>query len=123
MKESKFFSSRELSCSCCGGNGFDPQALSELDAIRAQCGFPFILSSAYRCAKHPVEAAKQIPGEHTSGMAVDVLAYGERAYKIVDVAFAYRVQRIGISQKGDLKKRFIHLGFSRSYPYPRIWSY
>jgi len=95
-----------------------------LELIREECGFPFIVTSAYRCTQHPVEAKKTNAGAHTTGKAVDIATNGENAYKLVQIALKHGVEGIGISQKGDRNSRFIHLdtaGLTRSRP--RVWSY
>lgn len=125
MALSEYFSLDELACKHCGTRGFNYENLPLLDAIREECGFPFILSSAYRCPQHPAEKNKTsvLLGEHAQGDAVDVLCYGNDAYKLVEVAIAHGVTRIGISQRGEHSKRFIHLGFSKHKPRFMIWSY
>ena len=95
-----------------------------LELIRAECDFPFIVTSAYRCTQHPVEAKKDNVGAHTTGKAVDIAVNGEKAYKLIQVALKHEIEGIGVSQKGDMNSRFIHLdtaGVTRSRP--RVWSY
>lgn len=115
---SKYFTDQELACSHCGDTGFNH--LDKLDAIREECGFPFIVTSGFRCANHPIEKAKAILGEHGDGDAVDIGCRGEEALKLIEVALKHGVRRIGVSQKGG--SRFIHLGFSDHRP-AAIWSY
>lgn len=118
-----YFSDAELSCSCCGKNEFDSEFLALLNQLREQCGFPFPVSSGYRCQFHPVEASKKQLGAHTTGKAVDILVYGDRAQKLLQAALNAGIQRIGISQKGDIKSRFIHLDVCHDLPSPALWSY
>ena len=95
-----------------------------LEAIRIKCGFPFTITSAYRDPTHPIEAKKSKPGSHASGRAVDIAVRGDKAVKLIQVAFGFGITGIGVQQKGG--SRFIHLddlrledGFAR----PNIWSY
>ena len=47
----------------------------------------------------------------------------EQAYKVVEVALRFGIKRIGVSQKGDVGARFIHLDMDETRAAPRIWSY
>jgi uncharacterized protein YcbK (DUF882 family) len=116
-----YFSEAELSCSCCGAYEFAPEFLYILNVIREQCGFPLPVTSGYRCPKHPVEARKRAPGAHSRGLGVDIGVGGERAHRLLEVALAQGVPRIGIQQKGE--GRFIHLDIDSSLHNPTIWSY
>ena len=123
-EEKNYFKPKELACRHTGEEGFDPDFLKTLNAIREECGFSFALSSAYRSPEHPIEARKEVKGAHTHGKAVDILASGENALEIIRVAQKHGIQRIGIQQKGS--GRFIHLdGCTEEdgFPCPAIWSY
>ena len=123
-EEKNYFKPKELACRHTGEEGFDPDFLKTLNAIREECGFSFALSSAYRSPEHPIEARKEVKGAHTHGKAVDILASGENALEIIRVAQKHGIQRIGIQQKGS--GRFIHLdGCTEDdgFPCPAIWSY
>jgi len=120
----KYFSEDELRCSHTGACQMDPGFMITLEAIREKCGFPFAVTSAYRAPTHPIEAKKRKPGAHSSGRAVDIAVRGDRALKLIRVAFEFGITGIGVQQKGG--SRFIHLddlsiedGFAR----PNIWSY
>ena len=120
----KYFKDSELSCSHCNTLMMNDEFMILLELIRAECDFPFIVTSAYRCTQHPVEAKKDNVGAHTTGKAVDIAVNGEKAYKLVQVALKHEIEGIGVSQKGDMNSRFIHLdtaGLTRSRP--RVWSY
>ena len=118
-----YFSDDELKCKHCGGLVFDATFRQLLDDIRADCGFPLPVSSGYRCPHHPIEVAKDSPGAHCSGKAVDIRISGERALRLVWVAMAHGVKRIGVNQKGKHDQRFIHLDNELDLPHPAIWSY
>ena len=120
------FSAKELACKHCGAEGITPEIMDILQNIRTQLAQPVFISSGYRCVKHPVEQEKDRPGEHTKGMAVDILCHGDNALKILKLALARDIKRIGLHQKGNANGRFIHLGiadrFDLSFPVA-IWTY
>jgi uncharacterized protein YcbK (DUF882 family) len=118
-----YFSDDELKCKHCGGLVFDEAFRELLDDIRVACGFPLPVSSGYRCPDHPIEIAKDEPGAHSSGKAVDIKISGEKSLKLVEVALKHGVKRIGVNQKGDWRQRFIHLDNELDLPNPTIWSY
>jgi hypothetical protein len=64
-------------------------------------------------------------GPHTTGKAADILVYGEDALLLLKLALARGFTGIGISQKGDIHSRFIHLDIlaQPDYPRPFLWSY
>jgi len=116
-----YFIDEELSCTCCGMYYFSTEFRYMINVIRKECGFPLHVTSGYRCAKHPAEASKTHTGAHSRGLAVDIRVSHDRAYKLLEVALAQGVPRIGIQQKGE--SRFIHLDIDSSLPHPVIWSY
>ena len=94
----KYFSIDELKCQHCEKQGMNKEFMIKVEALRHELGFPFTVTSAYRCKDHPIEARKASPGSHESG--------------------------IGVNQKGS--SRFIHLDDlenSKGRPRPHIWSY
>ncbi|CAI8227342.1 Uncharacterised protein [marine metagenome] len=124
MSDWKYFTEDELKCSHSGKCLMDPGFMSTLEAIRIKCDFPFTITSAYRDPTHPIEAKKAKPGTHASGRAVDIAVRGDKALKLIEVAFEFGITGLGVQQKGG--GRFIHLdnlstedGFAR----PNIWSY
>tara|TARA_B110000483_G_scaffold97820_1_gene120063 strand:- start:20 stop:391 length:372 start_codon:yes stop_codon:yes gene_type:complete len=123
MSNWKYFTEKELQCKHTGTCAMDDAFMEKLDAIREECGFPFIITSGYRSPEHPIEAKKTTPGAHASGKAVDILLSMDQAYTVVEVAFKHGIPRIGISQKGDRGSRFIHLDMDTARASPRIWSY
>lgn len=97
-----------------------------LQGIRMELAAPIFLSSGFRCVKHPVEQEKDRPGEHTYGMAVDILCHGIKALEIIRLAQARGVKRIGVHQKGNANGRFVHIGIADRYnlTFPAaIWTY
>ena len=103
----------------------DDTFMQRLDQLREDMGFAFPVTSAYRCAEHPIEARKKSPGSHSTGRAVDIGVRGENAYKLIQGAIELGFTGIGVNQKGSTT-RFIHLDDienSDGRPRPTVWSY
>lgn len=115
MKKTNYFSTDELRCSHCGVSCMDEAFMDKLNELRHVCGFPFNLTSAYRCSEHPIEKAKQKPGTHNKGIAVDVLAGSADKYVIVKEALKLGFTGIGIHNN------FVHLDTRDTVPV--IWNY
>ncbi len=73
-KITMFFRPSEFECPCCGMYLMDDLTVVRLDILRRRCGFPIIIESAYRCAKHNQD--EKIKGAthsmHLLGQAVDI---------------------------------------------------
>ena len=120
------FTPDELACKHCKAQGITPEIMDILQSIRTSLDQPLFISSGYRCVKHPVEQEKDRPGEHTHGMAVDIICHGARALEIIRLAQALDVKRIGVHQKGNPNGRFVHIGIADRYnlAFPvAIWTY
>ena len=117
----KYFHPDEFRCQHCGSEGIKSSFTEKLDAIREECGFPFLISSGYRCPEHPIEAKKEKPGAHSTGHAADIAVTGEQAIRVLEIAIKHGIKRIGVNQKGG--GRFIHLDTDPDRPSPAIWSY
>lgn len=86
--------------------------------IREEVQFPFIINSGYRCPAYNNEISSTGPrGPHTMG-AADIKVAFERAYELVNAAFVMNMG-VGISQKGEVASRFIHVDNMGK----RLWSY
>jgi zinc D-Ala-D-Ala carboxypeptidase len=120
------FSEKELACKYTGECDMHPVMMHILQSIRTEYARPMFISSGFRSVKHPVEQEKDKPGEHACGMAVDILCHGDNALKILKIAQAWGINRIGLHQKGNVNGRFIHLGvadkFNLAFPVA-IWTY
>lgn len=124
------FGRTEMVCRCCGRAEMDEDFMFRLQALREKFGKPMRITSAYRCASHPVEAAKDKPGAHNTGRAVDVAVSRDQAYALMRLAMQMGFTGIGVQQKGD--KRFIHLdditsgecfAEGKTFVRPTVWSY
>ena len=128
--ENPYFKEEELVDHTTGEYRFDAAFLAKLIDLRRECNFPFRISSAFRSTHHPIESAKiasgKLPGAHNYSRSVDILCSGKRAYKIVRIATAMNF-RVGISQKGNIRKRFVHIDDMTKDDEKRfscpIWSY
>ena len=120
----KYFSMDELACKHCGQGNMDEEFMAKIVFLREELGFPFIVTSAYRCKDHPIEAKKTTLGAHVSGRAIDIAVKGEQAHKLLKKALSMGFSGVGVNQKGA--SRFIHLDdleADANHPRPWIWSY
>ena len=92
-------------------------------AIRKVCDWRVPITSADGHPTHPREARKESTGAHSLGRAVDVAVRGEKALKLISVAQAHGITRIGVAQKGT--SRFIHIdNCTEEDGFPSaVWSY
>ena len=116
------FNPEEFVCKHCNELYMDEAFLDRYQAIRKACGFPFIVSSAFRCPDHNDEVSSTgRDGPHTTGKAADTKIQGEQAFILISKAQTFGFTGLGINQKGG--GRFIHLDDLIKPPRPWIWSY
>jgi zinc D-Ala-D-Ala carboxypeptidase len=115
------FSSEEFECRHCGEMKMKPEFLAKLQELRNAYGKPMVISSGYRCPKHPVESSKRSTGVHTLGLAADVAVNGRDAYELLKHAFALGFTGIGVFQKGV--GSFVHVDIWSVSPRPNVWTY
>ena len=118
------FSAAEMACKCgCGQSNMDASFMKRLQELRTIIG-PLTITSGYRCPDHN----RAIGGgpEHVLGRAADIQCHGQLARRIVEVSAGF-FPRLGISQRGDIAARFIHVGTAEpgevNGASPWIWSY
>lgn len=120
------FTELELRCKITHECDMHPDMMEILQGIRNDLKKPMFISSGFRSVKHPVEQEKDKPGEHTHGMAVDIICHGDNAVQILTYAIARGVKRLGFHQKGNPNGRFIHIGiadrFKLDFPVG-MWTY
>jgi len=125
MSQYPYFTTEELSChgdNCCNGQAsMEPEFMKKMVALRKELGFPFIVTSAYRCPLHNSRVSKTgESGPHTTGRAMDVALSHEQAYQLLELAIlSGQFKGFGINQKGG--HRFIHLDDIPGVD--RLWSY
>lgn len=111
-----YFQPEEFKCSCCGEMGMDTEFETKIDALRGVCGFPFIITSGYRCPSHPIEAKKPIPGRHSQRIAADIkITNAHDRYLIVKKAIELGFRGVGVASD------FVHVDLRESTPV--IWTY
>ena len=115
----KYFTASEFDCKCgCGLNNFSESLAETLDILRAECGFPFVISSGCRCTSHNYEEGGTPRSDHLTGEGVDIKAIGgNKKYLIITHALEHEICRIGIG------KSFVHLGTNKSNPQDVFWTY
>ena len=97
----------------------DPKMKDFLVKLEGTLGRELTITSGYRSPEHPIEAAKKKPGEHSTGLAVDVAAVGGTpVFELVEAAIDLGCKRIGISRKSN----FVHLGLDNNRV-TSIWTY
>lgn len=117
------FTDDELRCRC-GCGGLPPQSFQdELEALRVAYGHPMRISSGYRCPDYNDKVSSTgRDGPHSKG-AVDVLVSGRAAWQLIYHALYRGWRGIGVSQKGEHARRFIHLDNLDQPARPWVWSY
>jgi zinc D-Ala-D-Ala carboxypeptidase len=118
---------KEWACKGSGRIVVVEQFLDKFEKLRQMWGAPLIINSGYRSPAHNATVSETgSNGPHTTGRAVDIRIYGEHAFAVVHLALQLGFTGVGISQKGDQAKRFVHLDDlhrTDGYPRPTIWSY
>jgi hypothetical protein len=120
------FSPGELKCRETGELVLCEDMMDALQQVRHELGSPMTISSGYRSLRHSIEAAKDTPGAHATGKAVDVACDGAYAYQVLSAAMRAGFTGVGVKQTGV--SRFIHLDYIRPGDgfhvlRPVIWSY
>ena len=120
----KNFSESEFVCRHTGKSGMHAGFMDRLQRLRTAYGKPMKITSGYRDASHPIEAAKSKPGTHNTGRAADIAVDRGDAYQLLKLALELGFTGIGVQQKGH--GRFLHLDdlpANSGHLRPTIWSY
>jgi zinc D-Ala-D-Ala carboxypeptidase len=130
MSKYRYFTDQELGCRCSickdkpSSDNMNEDFMQIIVALREELGFSLPATSAYRCKDHPDEVKKEKPGSHNTGSAIDIQVSGVRAFKLIKAALDVGILGLGVNQKGDPTKRFIHLDMDFNSPNrPAVWSY
>ena len=124
ISESKNFKNYELRCKHCGRCEMDEDFMFRLEKVRHIYNKPIYITSAYRCPEYNNQISSTgLNGAHTTGKAVDIHVYGVKAWELLNLITLFEFKGIGVKQKGDMSKRFIHIDDSDSSLGPRVWSY
>lgn len=99
-----FFKPEEFACTCCGEVKISMKLVRILDKARGKAGFPFAVSSGYRCPEY--NALIGGGPEHELGLAADIVARQSRTryHVLFSVWEVHPINRIGVD------KTFIHFG-------------
>ena len=124
----QYFSAEELTCHCgCGRMDMDDGFMQKIVAMRRELGFPFVVTSGFRCPEYNQRVSNTGPqGPHTTGHAMDINVHHGEAAEVLAVAKRRGITGLGLMQKGsDLSKRFIHMDDLQApaYPRPNVWTY
>lgn len=112
------FSAHEFDDRTNGENRMRHDFMVALEKVRVMYDKPMVITSGYRSPSHPIEAAKEKPGEHSEGMACDVKCDTSRdRFLLVNAALECGIRRIGIAAD------FIHLGLSMDRDQFVMWLY
>jgi zinc D-Ala-D-Ala carboxypeptidase len=119
------FTRAELACRCgCGRMEIPLAEVERLERVRIKCGFPFSITSGYRCPEHNVKVSSTgLEGPHTKA-AFDIAVIGNQALDVIRFALEEGFTGIGVKQHGS--GRLIHLDAlpaAQRQPRPWIWSY
>lgn len=107
----KYFKLSEFNCKHTGKNEMQPEFLELIDKLRDVCGFPFVITSGYRDATHPIEAKKSKPGTHAQGIAADIrVNNGAAAYILQKNAYALGFTGIALGNG------FVHVDIRKTTP-------
>lgn len=121
------FAPSEMACKGDGSLTVDEDFMDRLQKLRAMVGFPLPVASGYRSPAYNAKVSDTgDDGPHTKGLAADLRVVGAQAYAVIQAATQLGFTGIGISQKGDPTKRFIHLDCAPttpSGPRPWVWTY
>jgi len=128
MMITKNFSSNEMMCHCgCGDADMDEDFMKQLQGIREEMNRPLKISSAVRCEKHNMKVSSTGKnGPHVHRKAADIVISGADALRLIDVARKHGISGVGISQRGEHAKRFVHidtLSGDDGHPRPTVWTY
>ena len=121
-----YFTEEELACKGTDECDMHPEFMEKLIAVREDYNQPMIITSGYRHLAYndTIGGAKNSP--HLYGRAVDIKVAGGDALRLIKMALRHGMTGVGVKQRGDHDRRFIHLDDkpqSDAHPRPWIWSY
>lgn len=126
MHITRNFTTDEMACTCCGKSDMDGDFMKILQSVRDEMQRPLKITSGYRCEKHNERVSHTgKKGPHTFAKAADILISGADALRLFSIAQKHGVSGVGMSQKGDHSKRFVHLDILSpdEGPRPTVWTY
>ena len=119
----KNFTVDEFKCRGTGSCDMNPAFMEKLQLIREDYGKPLYPSSGFRAPEYnKTVSTTGLHGPHTTGHAVDILISGSEAIRLMEIALRHGITGIGVSQKGQHSKRFLHFD-DLTENRPWTWSY
>jgi len=122
----EYFSEDELRCKGTGEIHMNEEFMKKLIALRKEFNQPMYITSGYRDGAYNEVIGGGKTSAHLTGKAVDVACYGNKAYKLIQLAIKHGFTGIGIKQHSHVEKRFVHLDMVEHQdiqPRPWVWSY
>lgn len=123
----KNFTPDEVACKGTGKIVVETNVLDALQKIRDALGKPIRISSFYRAPEYnETVSSTRRNGPHTTGLAFDIRCFGDDAVKILYYGLQLGASGVGVQQKGEHDRRFIHLDWCKrtsTMPRPWTWSY
>ncbi len=116
----RYFKLREFESPDSPGSGvrMNFKFVDTLEIIRGKYGKPMKVNSGYRTPAHNKSVGGVLDSSHPKGLAADIRIYtSQDRFKLVSVALACGIKRIGIGQT------FIHLDADTTKPQNVIWIY
>tara|TARA_Y100001951_G_C11270585_1_gene258483 strand:- start:351 stop:668 length:318 start_codon:yes stop_codon:yes gene_type:complete len=104
----------------------DEEFMKILQSVRDEMQRPLKITSGFRCENHNQKVSTTgKTGPHTYAKAADILISGADAMRLFAIAQKHGVSGVGMSQKGNHSKRFIHLDVLSpdEGPRPTVWTY
>lgn len=114
----RHFRIEEFACPCCGRAEMDPLFLRMLDRARDRAGFPWIVTSGFRCQAHNAAVGGVADSAHLKGLAADI-ACGDGFKRFMIVTFAHWAgfDRMGIG------RGFVHIDADPDKTARVLWMY
>ena len=118
MFKSKYFTSEEFECKCCGKEEMDQAFIGRLNEARRFAGTSFVVNSGFRCPKHNKEVKGKEDSAHLYGLAADIETKTDsKRYRVVTALLDAGFTRIGIGNG------FVHVDEDRKKNFNRMWVY
>lgn len=112
------FAPEEFTCSCgCAGGPMEMSIflLNKLQDLRTKLGFPFVVTSGFRCYAHNATVGGVENSAHTKGEAADISIGGSsQRFRFLRSAI-FSFDRVGVYPT------FIHVDVSTTLPQDVCW--
>jgi uncharacterized protein YcbK (DUF882 family) len=119
-----YFTLEELTCRCgCGAVAMNDPFMLHAVALRDACGFPFPVTSGYRCAIHNAATGGVGDGPHSRGYAIDISVSRFNATILVRAALSMGFRGVGVKQHGPDAGRFVHIDDDPTRGSQILWTY